>query len=237
MRLPGKTLSPILGDTRLLACVVSRFNACRTLSSVIVATTVNPNDDLIASWCIENAVPYFRGSEDDVLDRVVGAARLERADAIVQMGADSAYLDFQLIDKLVGKYLQGGFDYVCNDLTLTYPLGIYGHVVRMEVLAELNKRSDLTMKDRGDVVRPIFEQPARYSILNVEAPPELRHPELRLTIDYPEDLIQARAVYAYFNGRQFTTAEVIELFTSNPEMFAGTRNLAQHSAPFMSVKK
>lgn len=236
-RLPGKTLTPIYDNAPLLECVVRRFQACSTLSTVVVATTVERNDDPIAEWCERNGVPVFRGSEDDVLDRVVGAAQQAGADAIVQMGADSAYLDFQLVDQLVAHYLQGEFDYVCNDLALTYPLGIYAHVVRMEKLAELNRRRDLSEKDRSDVVRYIFEHPESYAISNLEAPPALRHPELRLTIDYPEDLAQARAIYAHFGGQLFTTAQIIGLYQDNPEIFAGTRHLVQQSAPFLSQKK
>ncbi|MGO9173609.1 MAG: hypothetical protein ACLP7P_16835 [Rhodomicrobium sp.] len=98
----------------------------------------------------------FRGSEDEILARVAGAALEHRADAIVQMGADSAYLDFQLIDKLVETYQSGKFDYVCNDMKLTHPLGIYGHVVRVATLAALCKRQDLSSRERIGVVRAIF---------------------------------------------------------------------------------
>jgi spore coat polysaccharide biosynthesis protein SpsF len=236
-RLPGKTLTPIYNSAPLLEFVVRRFRACRTLTGVVVATTVKPNDDPIAEWCEKNGVPLFRGSEDDVLDRVVGAGQQAGADAIVQMGADSAYLDFQLVDQLVEHYLQGEFDYVCNDLALTYPLGIYAHVVRMEKLTELNRRRDLSDKDRSDVVRYIFEHPESYAISNLEAPPALRHPKLRLTIDYPEDLNQARVIYEHFGGQLFTTAQIFELYQQSPDIFAGTRHLVQQSAPFLSQQK
>jgi spore coat polysaccharide biosynthesis protein SpsF len=234
-RLPGKTMSLIYNDMHLLECVVRRFRACRTLDDVIVATTVERGDDSIAEWCKENGVPVFRGSEEDILARVVGTAQQYGADAIVQMGADSAYLDYQLIDQLVGYYRSGHFDYVCNDLKLTYPLGIYGHVVRVEKLTELSQQQDLSDKDRSDVVRYIWEHPETYAISNIEAPAELCYPELRLTIDYPEDMEQARNVYAHFGSHLFTTAQVIELNHQKPELFEKTRNLLQQSAPFLTA--
>jgi len=232
-RLPGKTMSLIYHDRPLLECVVRRFRACRTLAKVVVATTVEPGDDIIAEWCMGKGVPVFRGSEDDVLGRVVGAAQQYGAEAMVQMGADSAYLDYELIDQLVEHYQNGQFDYVCNDLKLTYPLGIYGHVVRVAKLAELSPRQDLSDRDRSDVVRYIWEHPEIYTIANIEAPADLRHPELRLTIDYPEDMEQARKVYAHFGSHLFTTAQVIDLYRQNPELFEKTRDLVQQSAPFL----
>src|SRR6185369_7570610 len=109
-----------------------------------VATTVEAADDAIARWCAEYGVPCHRGSEMDVLDRVTGAACQAGADYLVQMGADSAYLDFQLIDEMVAIARGGDYDYVCNDLQLTWPLGIYCHVVRVEKLVQLNARHDLS---------------------------------------------------------------------------------------------
>lgn len=233
-RLPGKTMAPVYDDMPVLECVVRRFRECRTLDAVVVATSVERGDDAIAEWCERNGVSVFRGSEEDVLDRVVGAALQHGAQAIVQMGADSAYLDYQLIDQLVGQFQSGHFDYVCNDLKLTYPLGVYGHVVRVDKLAELNRRNDLSAKDRSDVVRYIWEHPKDYAMLNIEAPEALRFPELRLTIDYREDLEQARAVYFHFGGALFTTQQIIALYRRQPGLFEKTKSLAQQSAPFLS---
>ncbi|MFA5824724.1 MAG: NTP transferase domain-containing protein [Gallionellaceae bacterium] len=235
-RLPGKTMAPVYNGMSLLECVVRRFRACRALDDVVVATSVKRGDDAIFEWCAKNGVSVFRGSEENVLERVAGAARQYSADAIVQMGADSAYLDYQLIDQLVGYYRGGQFDYVCNDLKLTYPLGIYGHVVRTEKLVELSQRKDLSDNDCSDVVRYIWEHPENYAIFSIEAPPGLYCPGLRLTIDYPEDMEQARNVYAHFGGYLFTTAQVIDLSRQHPGLFEKTCNLVQQSAPFLMAK-
>jgi spore coat polysaccharide biosynthesis protein SpsF len=235
-RTPGKTLLEIYNGVPLLGIVYNRFKLCRNVDEVAVATTIKPADDRIAQWCEENRVPYYRGSEDDVLDRVVRTAVQAGADAIVQMGADSAYLDFELIDSLVDIYAQGGYDYVCNDLQLTFPLGIYGHVVSVPKLVELNERPDLSIHDREDVVRYIWEHPEDYRLLNIAAPARLAMPELRFTVDYPEDLELARKICARFGGYRFTTPDLISLYRREPELFAGTRNLVQRSAPFLKSK-
>ena len=232
-RLPGKTLHKIYRDETLLGLVVKRFRLCTEIEDIYVATTDAGRDDEISQWCGQNSVECYRGSENDVLDRVVKTALSAKADAIVQMGADSAYLDYELIDALVRTYRQGRYDYVSNDLELTYPLGIYGHVVKVSTLAELNARSDLTVKDREDVVRYLWEHPTDYALLNVPAPPDLRCPGLRLTVDYLEDQEQARAVYSHFGHWRFTTVDVLALHSKAPHIFEGTRNLVQISAPFI----
>lgn len=232
-RLPGKTLTRMFQEEVLLGLVVSRFRQCKQVEEVWVATTNSTKDDAIAIWCEKNGVYCCRGSEEDVLDRVANTALSAGADAIVQMGGDSAYLDFELIDSLVKIYKENNYDYVCNDLELTYPLGIYGHVVRVSALVELNTKHDLTDEDREDVVRYFWEHPAEYSLRSISAPSDLYCPELRLTIDYPEDMQQAINVYSHFGNTTFTTTDILKLYRGNPELFSGTKNLVQRSAPFL----
>jgi spore coat polysaccharide biosynthesis protein SpsF len=232
-RFPGKVLTKIFGNEVLLGLVISRFRKCKEVNDLCVATTDSSNDDLIADWCSRHNVLCYRGSEEDVLDRVSNAATFTNADAVVQMGGDSAYLDFELIDELVRIYKKNEFDFVCNDLTLTYPLGIYGHIVRASTLIDLNERSDLTTRDREDVVRYIWEHPQIYSLKNISAPKELNYPELRLTVDYPEDVQQAIDVYSYFKRVSFNTADIVRLSKEMPSIFFNTKQLVQHSAPFL----
>jgi len=236
-RLPGKTLLNVHNGQHLLELVVKRFRMCKCIDDVYVATSTKKADDAIAKWCEDNQIHHFRGPENDVLDRVAQATAMAKADAIVQMGADSAYLDFELIDELISHFKLGEYDYVCNDLELTYPLGIYGHVVKATVLLELNKKSILTEQDRDDVVRYIWEHQEEYTILNIKAPPELCYPQLRLTVDYPEDLQLAKAIYSHFLSDAFSTRDVLNLYEQKPDMFAGTRHLIQKSTPFHSNTK
>lgn len=236
-RSPGKTLTEIYEGVSLLGLVCRRFRLCRNIDDLYVATTVKSQDDPIAEWCTRNSVNYYRGSESNVLDRVFKTAESASADTIVQMGADSAYLDYEIIDKLVFLYRSGSYDFVCNDLELTYPLGIYGHVVSVARLSEINKYDRLTDQDREDVISFLLKHPEKYRILNITAPDELAFPQLRLTVDYPEDIEQAQNVYRRLKRFDFKTSDVIELYHRNPEIFVKTINLIQKSAPFLMKKQ
>jgi len=232
-RLPEKTLKIVYKDFTLLQLVVDRFRLCKNIDYIVVATTTEPQDDKIALWCEENNVSCYRGSEDNVLDRVVGASMKSKADVIVQMGADSAYLDFELVDELISVYKQGDYDYVCNDIELTYPLGIYAHIVNVKKLIELNKKDSLSLEDREDVVRYIWEHPKEYNIVNIKATEDKNYPNIRLTVDYPEDFELAENIYNYFGRVDFTTKDIIKLYEKNQELFKDVSKLIQHSAPFI----
>jgi len=67
-RLPGKVLLPLAGR-EVLAHVLDRLAVCETIDDVVVATSDQPSDDVLAQWCDRRGVPVFRGSLDDVTQK------------------------------------------------------------------------------------------------------------------------------------------------------------------------
>ena len=230
-RLPGKTMKPLFSGIPLLGCIIKRFQKCRLVDDIVVATTINEADDKIYNWCKDNKIHVFRGSEDNVLDRVVSSVKSFNPDAIVQMGADSAYLDYKLIDGLISIYKKGTYDYVCNDLKLTYPLGIYGHIVNYQSLSAINDISELSVYHKENVVTYIWDHPEQFKIKNIEAASNFNFPGLRLTIDYPEDFELAVQLYEHFNNFTFSTEDIIDLYNKNRSIFKKTENFLQKVVP------
>lgn len=131
-RLPGKVLADIAGEPMLVR-VIDRVAAANSLDAVVVATTDAPIDDPIAQLCDAVSVACYRGSEQDVLDRINRAARASDADIVVRITADCPLIDGAEIDRCV-RHLSGsrggedGWDFVTNRLpppwTRTYPIGL-----------------------------------------------------------------------------------------------------------------
>jgi len=233
-RLPGKTMTEILPDKPLIEIVIERLSKAKTVDEVVVATSVNQKDDIIERFCKKRRVPCFRGSEDDVLDRVYKAAKKYKADIIVQAGADCPFYDPDLVDELVNIYKKGNYDYVANDMKLTYPEGVDAHIMSMKVLEEIANKATKP-RDREDVPRYIWEHPETYKIFNLEAPKELRRPDIRLTLDYEEDLILTREIYKalYQKNPDFRTIDVIKLLDENPELKKINEQCEQRSAAYI----
>lgn len=104
--------------------MVERLKRSKFIDEIIIATSSNIENDAIESLTKEIGIYCFRGSEDDVLSRVIGAADSRKADIIVQLTGDCPLMDPELIDECVSKYLDGGYDYVANELVRTYPIGM-----------------------------------------------------------------------------------------------------------------
>lgn len=233
-RLPGKTMKPLLGKP-VLHRVIERIRRAGRVEDVVVATTVNPADEVIVDYCRREGIPHHRGSEEDVLGRVIETAQRRGGDVIVQLGADCPFYDPALIDQLVEIYLGGGWDYVANDMTLTFPEGVDAHVVARRTLEEVAAKTSRP-QDRDDVPRYIWEHPAEYRIFNLQAPAALHAPHVRLTLDYPEDFELTEAIYAalYPRNPDFSTLDVLRLLEERPALANINAHCKQLSAPYVS---
>ncbi len=236
-RYPGKALVDIAGKP-LLERVVDRIRLCKKIDDIVIATTVNPLDDAIESLARRIGVACYRGSEDDVLDRVVRSAEYMHADVTVQFGGDSPFIDFEMVDDLIQLYLDDPTaDLITNSLELTYPLGVYTYVVPMKVM-KLTANLAKNGAEREDVTRYIWEHPEKFRLVNRRAPGELNRPELRLTVDYKEDVDLTRKIYEGLSDKgNFTTMDVIHFLDRHPELKAINKGLMQKSAPHLKASQ
>lgn len=226
-RLPGKVLLPIL-ERPLLELMVERLRRARTLDEIVVATSTNPLDDDIESAANRMGAHVFRGSELDVLDRVVKAAQSRDADVIVEATGDCPLIDPGIVDKVVGDFMMGGADFVSNILPHTTPRGTDVRVFRTKDLAEINVRSS-DAADHEHVSLHFWEHPERYRCRNVETDLPEAAAHLRLTVDEPSDLELVREVYRrlYPSNPDFTLADVLVLLDQQPALAALNRNTPQ----------
>ncbi len=217
-RLPGKVLMPIL-ERPMIARMIERISRARTLDAIVIACPEGEEDDAIEAIAFETGVLCFRGSEDDVLARVVGAASANHADVIVEVTGDCPLHEPALIDKVVSDYMLGGADFVSNILPYTTPRGTDVRVFSAESLAAIAGRST-DSADREHVSLHYWEHPELYRIRNVTTEFPADAASLRLTVDTEDDLRFVRAVYdeLYNANPAFTLADVIGLLTSRPEL-------------------
>jgi spore coat polysaccharide biosynthesis protein SpsF len=229
-RLPGKVLMPIAGQPMLVR-LVQRLKLARTLDDIVVATTDSPSDDAVVDAMNRMGSHTFRGSENDVLDRVVKAAQSVDADIIVEVTGDCPLVDPGLVDKVVGDFLVGGADFVSNILPHTTPLGTGVRVFRTVDLAEINATSR-DPADHEHVSLHFWEHLDRYTCRNVEMDLPDVVAELRLTVDTAEDLALVRAIYGglYEKNPAFSLVDVLDFLNANPALLELNRHIEQRKA-------
>ncbi len=235
-RLPGKMLRPLAGRP-LLGRLLDRLSFCRRLDRVVVATSDQAGDDAVAAFCAAEGVACFRGSEDDVLGRLSGALSAQGAETGVLIFGDGPLADPAVVDDIVGRYLSepGRWDFVGNDLTTTYPPGLEVEAFRATALADAEARcGDPAIREHGTLF--IRRNPGLYRLLNVEAPPELRRPEIEIEVDTEEDFFVISAIFEHFADQpDVGAAEIIAFLDADPELKARNRDVVRRWKEFRSV--
>jgi spore coat polysaccharide biosynthesis protein SpsF len=218
-RLPGKVLSDIGGKPAILR-LLDRLRRARMLDDIVLATTVHPSDDPLASTVEAAGVRCFRGSEEDVLNRVVEAQRMMKSEIVVEVTGDCPLLDPEVIDLGVTSFLEGGADVVCNVVRPSWPQGVDVQVFPLDALAEVEARVREPAV-REHVSLYFYEHPERYRIRHLQAPENCRAPGQRLQLDYPEDQRLIREIYRRLepkHGIAFGTAEILALLAAEPAL-------------------
>lgn len=218
-RLPGKVLADVNG-VPALARLFRRLALCEEIDDVVLATTVTKSDDVLADWARSQGVPCWRGSEDDVLKRVVEAQQSRDARVVVEVTGDCTLLDPGLLDMGVRTYFANQCDVVANVREPGYPLGADIQVFSLALLADVEEKiSDPAVREHVSLY--FYENPDKYRILHLLPPPRWHRPELRLQLDYPEDLQFIREVYSRLEpryGDAFGIEEILTLLRDEPAL-------------------
>ena len=190
----------------------------KTSSPVIVATTVREEDDPIADLTQRLGFGLWRGSETDVLDRYVEAARAFELDAVVRITSDCPLIDPGLIGQVLKVFLTERPDIAANIVERTLPRGFDTEIVSAACLQKLLERSPENFH-REHVTPYFYEHPEKYRIVSVRASEErLRRPDLRLCIDTPEDYELLIKIFERLpDGEDFNALDIIRLFEENPD--------------------
>ena len=213
-RLPGKVLRPILGAP-MLARQIERVRRARRLSGLVVATSTEAEDDVLAAFCQEEKLDCHRGPIQDVLGRYLGALeKFGPAKVFVRLTGDCPLADPTLIDEAIGSHLAVGADYTYVQETWSFPKGLDVEVCQTASLRVADREA--VGADREHVTSFIYARPERFRINAINHDPPLRY---RWTVDTPEDLDFVTSVYQdlYPRDPAFTTEDILAWQARHPD--------------------
>lgn len=228
-RLPDKVFRPLSGKS-LFVRQVERVMASRLCGQVVVATTLNPADDLVWEVCQQEGIECFRGHSEDLLDRHYRAALQYGADTVIKIPGDCPLIDPAVIDAVIAYYLENSdkYDYVSNLHPATFPDGNDVEIAPMRVIEEAWKSATRAF-EREHTTPYIWERPEQFRIGNVAMEDGADHSMThRLTIDYEEDYQFIKAVWEelYPGNPLFGVRDILELMGRRPDIYAINRSLA-----------
>ena len=223
-RLPGKILKPFYGGKTLLETLLDDLHKVEG-AKVIVATSVNENNDKLVTFLKEKGELVFRGSENDVLDRFIKAAEINDVDGIVRICSDNPFMDWHGVAQLVEKAKTSTADYIgfcINDKpSILTHFGFWGEFVRLSALKRVAGNTEEGTPAHEHVTYHIYNHPDEYRCEWIAGPDFLQgRDDIRLTIDTPEDLVNALKVYSNLKAKDgnFTLQDVVAYLDSHEEI-------------------
>lgn len=216
-RLPGKTMKSLLGKP-MIERILDRLALSKLTDIIVVATTDNKKDDVLVDFLKQKKINFYRGSENDVLQRVVRAAEQFSIENIIELHGDNPFLDPKIVDSCIKEFNSEKIDYLSNSLTNTFPQGLRVQIFPTNKLSEIEKRiKDYAVREHVSLY--FYENPNKFIIKNIEAEESIKRPELRLTVDTEEDFQFISSIYEKLLGEgvypEFEVKDIIRVIDDN----------------------
>ena len=234
-RLPGKVLMDILGRP-MLERQIERLSYAENIDCLVVATSDHQGDDAIELLCKNIGINCYRGSLDDVLERIYNCAIEYSPKHVVRLTGDCPLIDSANLDDVVRFHLDGGYDYTSNVLEPTWPDGMDVEVMRVEVLAQAVQNATLA-SEREHVTTYIYNNSKNYLLGNVTSKNDLS--SFRLTVDELQDLELIRKVYEILHPQNpsFSLGDVLDLLEKNPYLMELNNKFKRNEGLQRSMEK
>ena len=227
-RLYGKPLQSLGPGVSILAQIVASVRAARVPAEVVLAIAEPEENVPLRLAAAELEAPYVLGDEVDVLGRLIRAAEARGATDVLRKTTESPFLEIEGMELAWERHVENG-----NDVTVVdhVPLGTAVEIYSLDALRR--SHAEGRAEDRSELVSNFARFNQRLFQVEIVEPPEAcRRPDLRLTVDYPEDLILCRAVYAELGGSAplIPLQEIVAFLDRRPDL---TRLVADwvHDAP------
>lgn len=212
-RLPKKLTLKINGR-QIIRWMIDRLKLSSSINDIIICTSLNQQDDILEDIANEENIGVFRGSEDDVIQRLYEASKYFGLDYSLNITADCPLVAFEYFDRIIDKYKETQADLI---RIMELPHGFYSNGIKIEAMqkvCEIKKGTDTEVWGR------YFTDTGFFNVVDIDIPEDLKRPNYRLTIDYPEDYEFFRNVFNHFGESTYkrTIYNIISFLDDHPEV-------------------
>lgn len=226
-RLPGKVMLPLGGQPTIVR-MYERVMRAEMVTKVKYLTTLNPTCKIIADTCEREGIPVYRGSEEDVTERVIEGSAEENPDIIVQLTGDNPVLDPALIDVAVRHLIDNNLD--CSATHKDVLIGLNVRCYKRSALLKMDPVCPPNLRVHGGYY--ITQNPEMFKLGETPVPKELYRSDIRLTVDEPNDYELVRRVFETLHPVKpdFGYKNILDLFERYPEWKAINGQVQQKKA-------
>ncbi len=230
-RLPNKVMKPING-VPMIELLLNRLSQSKELDQIVVATSIDAKNIPLVEHVRALGYAYEQGSENDVLERYINAAKVHQADVVVRITGDCPLVDPELVDECIRRFRTEHVDYFSNTNPPSYPDGLDIEVVTLAALEQAMRESDKPYDHEH--VTPYVREIGRFNTSGMQNNEDLS--ALRWTVDEPTDFEVISNVFTHFMPDiHFTWQQVLGLQRSHPNLFAANKNIIRNEGATMGT--
>lgn len=217
-RLYGKPLQnlDVERGVRILDNIVGCLRSLSCIDEVVLGISEGRDNEVFMDIAQDLGVPWIVGDQTDVLQRLIQCAEAGGATDVFRVTSESPFLYFEPVEEMWGRHRDER-----ADATFLWDI-IDGAGCEIYTLEALRRSWDRgSARHRSELCSLyVRESPDQFSVLRIDAPAELRRKDMRLTVDYPEDLVVCRAVYMAFreHAPQIPVEEVVRFLDEHPQL-------------------
>lgn len=220
-RLKQKILLDLNGKS-VLDRVIERCKAVKGIDGVVLCTSTNPQDAILYENALNNRIQFYAGSEDDVLERLLAAAKYYGYDGFLSITADNPLHSIYIAQLIVDFYKKGQHDFI---FTSGLPSGIAPYFLNTKAL---DVACHVKSNSNTEIWGPFVNRPDFFKIGNLKITNSPYNENYRLTCDYPEDYSLFLKIYYQFSpSRMPTLFEVFNVLNEQPEIWNLNKNIKQ----------
>jgi spore coat polysaccharide biosynthesis protein SpsF len=206
----------LVGDRPIIRHLLDGLEKCKAIDQILLAVSDTPGQSTLVDLANRYRLDSIVGPEQDVLKRMVMGADHAGADVVIRVGTENPYIYWENVDELIHLHIENK-----NSLTVTekLPLGCHVEVIDLAAL-KYQLDHDVDAQFHQHVTLYLADHPELFKVQRVPAPEAIQRPDIRLTVDNPEDLILVRLLHSALQKRDesITVERIVKHLESHPEL-------------------
>jgi N,N'-diacetyllegionaminate synthase len=214
-RMYGKPLQK-MGKFVILHHLINQIKTSKKIDEIVLAISEKPGNEIFIEFAKNENLKFVIGDDKDVLDRLIVGAKLVDAQIIFRVTSENPYIFWEGIDSIISKHVDEKFDFSFYD---SLPIGSSYEIINLNSLEKSHKQGK--DKHRSELCSLyIRENQKKFKINKMKPPKSVSYPNIRLTVDTPEDLILIRLIHSKLGklDKPIVLKKVIKFLESNKKL-------------------
>ena len=207
---------------------------CKKIDDIVVVTTKDKKDDKLIKHLTKKKIKFFRGNNENCLNRFYYAAKRFNVKTIIRITGDCPLVDPNLVDKFVEEFKKNKVEYLSNTFPYSFPDGLDIEIFSFDFLKKVFHKEGKKKQLENVVIDYFKKNYKKIKYKNILS--EMKQNDIRLTLDYKADYDLIKNIYDHFHPRiNFSWKEVIAYQKKNPKIFLINKQFSRNEGSKMSI--